>query len=144
MSATAPITQDVMTLPRKLPDGPLNLVGLTRAAMRDALIAHGTPEKQAKMRVGQIWQWIYQWGVRDFAVMTNLSKDLRASLAENFVIEIPEVISKQVSDDGTREIVHLFFAQETEFQPFRAGSTAIGEQFAKSGRQFAQMPAASK
>ena len=66
MSASAPITQDVMTLPRKLPEGPINLVGLTRDAMRDVLIANGTPEKQAKMRVGQIWQWIYQWGVRDF------------------------------------------------------------------------------
>ena len=74
MSASAPITQDVMTLPRKLPDGPINLVGLTRDAMRDALIAHGTPEKQAKMRVGQIWQWIYQWGVGDFDEMTNLAK----------------------------------------------------------------------
>ena len=115
MSATAPITQDVMTIPRKLPDGPINLVGLTRAAMRDALIEHGTPEKQAKMRVGQIWQWIYQWGVRDFAEMTNLSKDLRASLAENFVIEIPEVVSKQVSDDGTRKyLVRIAGGHEVE------------------------------
>lgn len=62
MDAKAPITQDVMTIPRKLPDGPTNLVGLTRDAMRDALIAAGTPEKQAKMRVGQIWQWIRPLG----------------------------------------------------------------------------------
>ena len=68
--ADAPITQDVMTIPRKLPDGPVNLVGLTRAAMRDVLISNGTPERQAKMRVGQIWQWIYQWGARDFSLMT--------------------------------------------------------------------------
>ena len=100
---SAPITQDVMTIPRKLPDGPLNLVGLTRDAMRDALVAHGTPEKQAKMRVEQIWQWIYQWGVRDFDAMTNLSKTYRAELADQFVIEIPEVVSKQVSTDGTRK-----------------------------------------
>ena len=67
MSApVAPITQDLITIPRKMPDGPINLVGLTRDAMRDLLIEHGTPEKQAKMRVGQIWQWIYQWGVRNF------------------------------------------------------------------------------
>ncbi|WP_424987979.1 23S rRNA (adenine(2503)-C(2))-methyltransferase RlmN [Microbulbifer sp. S227A] len=103
MSANAPITQDVMTIPRKLPDGPINLVGLTRDAMRETLIAHGTPEKQARMRVGQIWQWIYQWGVRDFAAMTNLAKAYRAQLAENFVIEIPEMVSKQVSNDGTRK-----------------------------------------
>jgi len=56
MSANAPITQDVMTIPRKLPEGPMNLVGLTRDQLRETLIAHGTPEKQAKMRVGQIWQ----------------------------------------------------------------------------------------
>ena len=74
MSASAPLPQAVLTLPRKLPDGPINLVGLTRDAMRDALIAHGTPEKQAKMRVGEIWQWIYQWGVRDFDAMTTLAK----------------------------------------------------------------------
>ena len=113
--ADAPITQDVMTIPRKLPEGPVNLVGLTRDAMRDALIAQGTPEKQAKMRVGQIWQWIYQWGVRDFDLMTNLSKTYRAELAETFVIEIPEVVSKQVSTDGTRKwLVRIAGGHEVE------------------------------
>lgn len=53
MTANAPITQDVLTLPRKLPEGgKINLVGLTRDQLRETLIAHGTPEKQAKMRVG--------------------------------------------------------------------------------------------
>jgi len=103
MTVSTPITQDVLTIPRKLPDGPMNLVGLTRAQMRDVLIEHGTPEKQAKMRVGQIWQWIYEKGVRDFAVMSNLAKTYRAELAEHFVIEVPEVVSKQVSLDGTRK-----------------------------------------
>ena len=103
MTVTAPITQDVMTIPRKLPEGPINLVGLTRDGMRDALIENGTPEKQAKMRVGQIWQWIYQWGKRDFDEMTNLSKTYRAELGEKFVIEVPEVVTRQVSEDGTRK-----------------------------------------
>ena len=103
MDAKAPITQDVLTIPRKLPDGPQNLIGLSRDQMRDALISAGTKEKQAKMRVGQIWQWIYHWGVRDFGEMTNLSKDYRAMLAETFVIELPEVVTRQVSDDGTRK-----------------------------------------
>ncbi len=59
MTADAPITQDVMTIPRKLPEGgKINLVGLTRDGLREVLIANGTPEKQAKMRVGQLWQWI--------------------------------------------------------------------------------------
>jgi 23S rRNA (adenine2503-C2)-methyltransferase len=78
-------------------------VGLPRAAFRAALIEAGTPEKQAKMREAQLWQWIYQRGVRDFAAMTNLSKAYRAQLAEDFVIEIPEIVSKQVSADGTRK-----------------------------------------
>lgn len=101
---SAPITQDVLTIPRKLPEGgKVNLVGLTRDQLRAALIEAGTPEKQAKMRVGQIWQWIYHWGVRDFAQMTNLAKDYRALLDETFEIGLPEVVTKQVSLDGTRK-----------------------------------------
>lgn len=112
---SAPITQDVHTMPRKLPDGPANLVGMTRDAMRDALIAIGTPDKQAKMRVGQIWQWIYNWGVRDFDAMTNLSKDFRAQLAAHFVVEVPEVVTKQVSEDGTRKyLVRIAGGHEVE------------------------------
>lgn len=115
MTATAPITQDVHTIPRKLPEGPANLVGLTRDGLRDTLIAAGTPERQAKMRAGQIWQWIYQWGVRDFGVMTNLSKAYRAELADTFVIEVPEIVSKQVSADGTRKyLVRIAGGHEVE------------------------------
>ncbi|MGJ8626801.1 MAG: 23S rRNA (adenine(2503)-C(2))-methyltransferase RlmN [Sulfitobacter sp.] len=114
-SPTAPITQDMHTMPRKLPEGPANLVGMTREAMRDALITIGTPEKQAKMRVGQIWQWIYNWGIRDFNAMTNLSKAFRAELSENFVIAVPEVATKQVSEDGTRKyLVRIAGGHEVE------------------------------
>ncbi len=115
MPATAPITQDVHTIPRKPPQGLPNIVGLTRDALREALIAVGTPERQAKMRVGQVWQWVYHWGVRDFALMTNLSKDFRALLAANFVIALPEVVTKQVSDDGTRKyLVRIAGGHEVE------------------------------
>tara|TARA_B100000768_G_scaffold181444_2_gene204472 strand:- start:1567 stop:2751 length:1185 start_codon:yes stop_codon:yes gene_type:complete len=113
--ASAPITQDLVTIPRKLPEGPLNLVGLTREALREALIAAGTPEKQAKMRTGQLWQWIYQKGVRIFDEMTNLSKEYRVLLADNFVVAIPEVVSKQVSVDGTRKyLVRIAGGHEVE------------------------------
>ncbi|KMK65611.1 23S rRNA (adenine(2503)-C(2))-methyltransferase RlmN [Puniceibacterium sp. IMCC21224] len=115
MTATTPITQDVLTIPRKLPEGPQNLVGMTRDAMREALIAAGTPEKQAKMRVNQVWQWVYHWGVRDFDAMTNLAKPFRALLAERFVISLPEVVTKQVSDDGTRKfLVRIAGGHEVE------------------------------
>jgi 23S rRNA (adenine2503-C2)-methyltransferase len=104
MTATAPITQDVLTIPRKAPEGGrLNLVGLTRDGLRAALIEAGTPEKQAKMRAGQIWQWVYQKGVREFSAMTNLAKGYRAELEAAFDLTVPEVVSKQVSLDGTRK-----------------------------------------
>ncbi len=101
---SAPITQDVLTIPRKLPvSDRTNIVGLTRDQLRDALIAAGTPERQARMRVGQVWQWVYHWGVRDFSQMTNLAKDYRAMLAEKFQIALPEVVTRQISTDGTRK-----------------------------------------
>ncbi|SFR31711.1 23S rRNA m(2)A-2503 methyltransferase [Yoonia tamlensis] len=115
MDPKAPITQDVMTIPRKLPEGLPNLVGMTRDGLRDALIAVGTKEKQAKMRAGQIWQWLYFWGVRDFDQMTNLSKDYRAMLAESFVIQLPEIVTRQISDDGTRKyLVRIAGGHEVE------------------------------
>ena len=115
MSASAPITQDVLTLPRKLPDGPINLIGLTRDAMREALIATGTPEKQARMRVSQIWQWLYVWGARDFEAMTNLAKGYRADLARHFVVELPEVVRRDISADGTRKyLVRIAGGHEVE------------------------------
>ena len=113
--ASAPITQDLITIPRKMLDGPANLVGLTRDALRNALVSAGTSEKQSKMRTGQLWQWIYQKGVREFDQMTNLSKEYRTLLTENFVVAIPEVVPKQVSIDGTRKyLVRIAGGHEVE------------------------------
>lgn len=101
---TTPITPDNLTVPRKEPAPEMpNLIGMSRDAMRAALIVAGTPEKQAKMRVGQIWGWIYQKGLSDFDAMTNLAKPFRAMLAENFTVTRPEIVTKQVSSDGTRK-----------------------------------------
>jgi 23S rRNA (adenine2503-C2)-methyltransferase len=99
-----PITPDNLTVARKEPAPELqNLIGLSRDAMRAALIAAGTPEKQARMRVGQIWGWIYQKGVSDFDAMTNLAKPFRAMLAETFTVERPQIVTTQISKDGTRK-----------------------------------------
>lgn len=116
MTGSAPITQDVMTIPRKLPEGgKTNIVGLTRDKLREVLIGMGTPEKQSKMRVNQIWQWVYQWGVRDFHAMTNLAKAYRADLDQHFEIALPEIVSKQVSADGTRKyLVRIAGGHEVE------------------------------
>ncbi len=112
----APLVPEVHAIPRKADaGGKVNLVGLTREALREALVAAGTPERQAKMRVGQVWQWVYHWGVRDFALMTNLAKDYRQLLADNFTISLPEVVQKQVSADGTRKyLVRIAGGHEVE------------------------------
>lgn len=103
MQNMAPITQDVVTIPRKPLAGKTNLIGLTRGALRNVLIKADTPEKQARMRTGQVWQWIYEKGVRDFDAMTNLAKSYRTKLKESFVLEVPKILTKQVSEDGTRK-----------------------------------------
>ncbi|MFV0359099.1 23S rRNA (adenine(2503)-C(2))-methyltransferase RlmN [Tropicimonas sp.] len=116
MTASAPITQDVVTIARKLPETDrINLVGLTRPQLRAALIENGTPENKVRMRVDQIWQWIYQKGVRDFDAMTNLAKGYRAELAGRFAIGVPAIVSKQVSADGTRKyLVRIAGGHEVE------------------------------
>lgn len=103
MKPSSPIIQDHLTIPRTLPPGPINLIGMSRTIMHEKLLEIGTPEKQVKMRVGQIWQWIYQKGARNFSQMTNLSKQYRELLSNNLTIDVPKVVSKQLSKDGTRK-----------------------------------------
>jgi 23S rRNA (adenine2503-C2)-methyltransferase len=83
--------------------GKPSLVGLTRAGLADALAGIGIPTGQVKMRAGQIWHWLYLRGATDFAAMTNISKDLRAKLADHFAITRPEIVTEQISNDGTRK-----------------------------------------
>ncbi|MCK5744965.1 MAG: 23S rRNA (adenine(2503)-C(2))-methyltransferase RlmN [Oricola sp.] len=79
------------------------LIGLTRPQLADALKQAGVPERQVRMRVQQLWHWLYVRGFSDFDDMTNVSKDLRAMLRENFSIARPEIVEEQVSNDGTRK-----------------------------------------
>ncbi|MEA2929975.1 MAG: rRNA (adenine2503-C2)-methyltransferase [Hyphomicrobiales bacterium] len=90
-------------LERYVPPAKPSLVGLSRAALADALGEMGVPAKQRKMRVQQLWNWIYVRGVTQFAAMTSVSKDLRAALEQHFTLERPEVVAEQVSVDGTRK-----------------------------------------
>ena len=80
-----------------------SLAGLGRAELGAALAEIGVPERERKMRVAQLWHWIYFRGVRDFAEMSNVSKHLRARLEEHFTLDRPEVVVEQVSADGTRK-----------------------------------------
>lgn len=104
MADQTAIVPDSRTMPRIAPKTlKPNLIGLSRDQLRDALIEAGASEKQIKMRVSQLWGWLYQKGVSDTDLMTNLSKDFRAFLAENFRIDRPEIVTRQVSVDGTRK-----------------------------------------
>jgi 23S rRNA (adenine2503-C2)-methyltransferase len=80
-----------------------SLAGLDRAALADALGTIGVPGRERRMRVAQLWHWIYFRGVRDFAAMTNVSKALREQLAQHFTLERPDVAVEQISTDGTRK-----------------------------------------
>lgn len=98
---------DPQTVPRKpappRADGKRALLGLSKAQLRDALIEAGIPEKQARMRMQQVWNWIYQRGATEVSAFANISKDTRALLDAQFVVGRPEVVTAQVSTDGTRK-----------------------------------------
>lgn len=79
------------------------LIGLSRDEMAETLKAHGVPERQLKMRVSQLWNWLYVRGVSDFDAMANVSKDMREMLKQNFSIARPEIVEEQISNDGTRK-----------------------------------------
>lgn len=85
-----------------------SLVGMSREEMAAALVGAGVPERQARMRVSQLWHWLYVRGVSDFGQMFNISKDLRATLAEHFSIARPEIVEEQISQDGTRKWLFRF------------------------------------
>jgi 23S rRNA (adenine2503-C2)-methyltransferase len=85
------------------PKEKLSLIGLDAAGMGAALIASGIPERNVRMRVRQLWNWIYVHGARDFDAITNLAKDFRAHMAAYFTLARPEIVSEQISTDGTRK-----------------------------------------
>jgi 23S rRNA (adenine2503-C2)-methyltransferase len=79
------------------------LIGLDRDGLGEALRGIGLPERQVKMRVSQIWHWLYVRGVSDFSQMFNIAKEFRATLAEHFTIARPQIVEEQISADGTRK-----------------------------------------
>jgi 23S rRNA (adenine2503-C2)-methyltransferase len=80
-----------------------SLIGLDKDALKAALMAVGVPEKSLSMRVSQLWNWIYVHGARDFEAMTNLAGDFRKTLEASFTLARPEIVTEQISTDGTRK-----------------------------------------
>src|SRR5689334_13046991 len=80
-----------------------SLIGLSVAELTAALEATGLEPKPARMRARQLWNWIYVHGARDFAAMSNLAKEFRAQMAGAFTLARPEIVTEQISEDGTRK-----------------------------------------
>src|SRR3984885_6563902 len=80
-----------------------SLIGLSPAELSAALAESGVPEKSARMRERQLWNWIYVHGARDFGAMSNLARDFRDAMAARFTLGRPEIVTEQKSEDGTRK-----------------------------------------
>jgi 23S rRNA (adenine2503-C2)-methyltransferase len=92
-----------------------SLIGLERPALAELLAALGVPERQRRMRVSQLWSWLYVRGVTDFARMTDIASALRSQLAAHFTLARPEIVTEQVSVDGTRKwLLRLDDGKEVE------------------------------
>jgi 23S rRNA (adenine2503-C2)-methyltransferase len=90
--------------PRAAAPGKPSLIGLTKAELASAFVEAGVAgERDARMRASQVWNWIYHHGKTDFDGMTNIQKGVRSALAEKFELQRPEIVSEQVSVDGTRK-----------------------------------------
>ena len=88
-----------------------SLIGLDRQELGRALSDIGIAPKQIKMRVSQLWHWLYVRGVSDISAMKNISKDLRRLLSENYSIGRPQIVEEQISSDGTRKWLLRFPAR---------------------------------
>ncbi|MCP3379139.1 MULTISPECIES: 23S rRNA (adenine(2503)-C(2))-methyltransferase RlmN [unclassified Bradyrhizobium] len=80
-----------------------SLIGLSRTELADRLGDIGVAPAQRKMRVQQLWHWLYFRGAQSFDDMTSISKGIRAELAQHFTVDRPEVVAEQISNDGTRK-----------------------------------------
>lgn len=76
-----------------------NLLGMDRASLQNFFIARN----EAPYRAVQLLKWIHNRGIKDFDLMTDMSKSLRTALQANCVIQEPEIHSEHVASDGTRK-----------------------------------------
>ena len=103
-----------------------SLIGLSRAALAEVLGGVGVGERARRMRVAQIWHWLYVRGAQSFDEMTTLSKDLRAALAGDFTLARPQIAAEQISVDGTRKWL-LRLPGETAGRPHEVECVYIPE-----------------
>ena len=133
---TLPLGTEPTVVKRPALDVEKTMVGLDRSEIMDRLRRIGIPEKQIKMRVSQVWHWMYYRGVKSFDEMLNVSRDMREKLEDNFTIGRPEIIEALVSKDGTRkwlmkfpdgnEVETVFIPDETRDRGTLCVSSQVG------------------
>ena len=136
MSATLELAR--RTPAATAPMGPVNLSGFTRAQLQDALTSSGAvAADKARMRGRQLWRWIHHYGLTDFAGMSDIDKGLKATLAERFTLQRPEVVERQVSADGTRKWL-IRFAPGSRRRPSTFPTSAAQARCASPARSAAR------
>ncbi|MCY0148974.1 23S rRNA (adenine(2503)-C(2))-methyltransferase RlmN [Hoeflea sp. G2-23] len=108
LDLTDPSARPVRPSSAQALDGKPTLVGMSRDEMVAAMADAGVPERQRKMRVNQIWHWLYVRGSSHFADMHTISRELREQLDARFTIARPEIVEEQISNDGTRKWLMRF------------------------------------
>ncbi len=109
---TPPAAADVALVAEKP-----SLAGLGREGLRTALASAGVPDKQLRMRVNQLYSWLYVRGVPNFDAMTDVAKELRAALSQRYSLARPEIVNEQVSIDGTRKWLLRLASQGRDGKP---------------------------
>jgi len=115
------IMENNLSTPIKLDlNSKINLLGLSKNDISKHLYNLGIEKKEISMRVQQLFSWTHSHGKKNFDYMTNLSKEFRNLLSREFSISRPQIINKQISNDGTRK--YLFKSEnygefETVFIP---------------------------
>ena len=124
------VTLDLSRAKAVAEPGRVNLAGLSQPALKAALVESGVvAADKARMRAVQIWRWIHHDGLTGFEAMSDIAKETRAELAERFVVARPQVVDRQVSEDGTHKWLLRFapgVEAETVFIPNVAMSRGQG------------------
>ncbi|MEM6535221.1 MAG: 23S rRNA (adenine(2503)-C(2))-methyltransferase RlmN [Pseudomonadota bacterium] len=82
---------------------PQSLAGLSLTALKAEMESLGLAPKKARMRAKQLRRWMHYFGTQDFGAMTDISKDLRATLADRFTLDRPDIAEHKISVDGTQK-----------------------------------------
>jgi Predicted Fe-S-cluster redox enzyme len=78
-----------------------NLFGYTYPALEEEMVSRG----QTRYRARQLYEWIYIKKVLSFSAMSDISKDFRATLEENYCLDLPKIFKRQDASDGTLKLL---------------------------------------